>query len=273
MVLALQADAGEGGVDEIADRVGDARPDHVVARLVGLEHLPHRLDVLLRVAPVAADVEVAEHQLVGTPQLDGRHALTDPAGDERRSAPRRLVVEEDPRAGVETEALAVVDGDEVSVDLGDPVGASRVERGLLALRHLAGAAEHLRGGGLVVASLRADLADPLQQPCHAHGGVLGGGDRQPPGLGDRRHRRQVVDLVGLAVPQDVDERALVDEVPGVKGDPVRDRLEALEGPVGGAADQAVHLVALIQQELREVAAVLPRDPRDQGAAHGSSSSA
>ena len=64
VVLAPQADGGEGRVHEVLHGMGDAGPDHEVAGCVLLEHQPHRLDVLLRVAPVAAGLEVAEDQLV-----------------------------------------------------------------------------------------------------------------------------------------------------------------------------------------------------------------
>ena len=82
---ALQVDAGEGRVDEVPDRVRDAGADHEVVRLVPLEHQPHRLDVLLRVAPVPADVEVAQDQLVAQAELDPGDALADPTGDEGRA--------------------------------------------------------------------------------------------------------------------------------------------------------------------------------------------
>ena len=272
MVLALQVDAGEGRIHEVIDRMGDARADHEVVRLVALEHHPHRLDVFLGEPPVAAGLQVAEHQLVGKPELDPRHALADPAGDEGLASPRRLVVEEDPGAGVQAEALAVVDGDEVAVDLGHSVRAARIEGGALALGGLVRPAEHLGGGGLVEARLGAHLADSLEQPRHADRGVLGGGDREPPGLRHRGHRGEVVDLVRSGLAENVDQGALIEQVAGIEGDPIRDRLEPLEVPVGRPADEAVDLVALLEQELGEVAAVLAADSRDQGALHGAGTS-
>src|SRR5581483_10758841 len=109
------------------------RPDHVVAGLLLLEHHPHRLDVLLGVAPVAPDVEVAEGELVPPAELDLGDTSGDSPGDEGGAAPRRLVVEEDPGARVHAEALPEVDGDEVAVDLRDPVGTAGVKRSSLAL--------------------------------------------------------------------------------------------------------------------------------------------
>jgi hypothetical protein len=80
------------------------------------------------------------------------------------------------------------------------------------LRDLARSSEHLRRRGLVEARLRADLADPLEQPGNSDSGVLGGRDREPPRLGDRGHRGEVVDLVRGGLAEDVDERALVEQV-------------------------------------------------------------
>ena len=164
---------------------------------------------------------------------------------------------------MEPEALAVVDGDEVPVGLGDAVRAAGIEGRRLALRRLARPSEHLRGGGLVEARLRTDLADPLEQAGDPDRRVLGGGDGEPPGLGDRRHRREVVDLVRRAAPEHADQRVLVEEVARVKGDPIDRRVEPLEVPVGGPVDEAVDLVALLEQELGEIGAVLPADPGDQ----------
>ena len=94
-------------------------------------------------------------------------------------------------------------------------------------------------------------------------GELGGQDRLDPRRRHERHRGEVVDLVGLAVAQHVDERALVEQVAGVQRDRVADVLEALEGLGRGAPDHAVDLVALLEQELGEVGAVLAGDAGDQ----------
>ena len=53
----------EGDLGELADRVLFAGRDHVVVGLVGLQHQPHRLDVVARVTPVALRVEVPQPQL------------------------------------------------------------------------------------------------------------------------------------------------------------------------------------------------------------------
>ena len=121
----------------------------------------------------------------------------DLARDELQTAPRRFVIEQDARAGEHAVAFAVIDRDEMAIDLGHAVRAARVERRRLALRRLPHLAEHLAGGGLVKAGPRTDLPDGLQQAGHAQGGELGGQHRLLPAGRHEGHGRQVVDLVGL----------------------------------------------------------------------------
>ena len=69
VLLPIQPHAAEGHLQALADRVRLVRRDHVVVGLRLLQHQPHRLPVLLRVAPVATRVQVAHEQLVLQPQL------------------------------------------------------------------------------------------------------------------------------------------------------------------------------------------------------------
>ena len=116
-------------------RVHLAGRDDVVVRLGLLEHQPHRLDVLRRVAPVAPRVEVAEVQrarscplrIAATPRVTLRVTNVPPRrGD---SWLNRM-----PLRGMHPVRLAVVDRHPVGEDLGDGVRAARVERRRLALR-------------------------------------------------------------------------------------------------------------------------------------------
>ena len=84
--LPVQAGLVERDLDAAADGVGLAGGDHEVVGLVVLEHQPHRLDVVLRVAPVALGVEVAERQLVALAELDRRGVPGDLARDELQPA-------------------------------------------------------------------------------------------------------------------------------------------------------------------------------------------
>ena len=257
----------EGQLHQAADRVGDAGGDHVVLRLVLLQHPPHGVDVVAGEAPVAARVEVAQGERVGHAQLDAGHAVGDLARDELQAAPRRLVVEEDPRAGEEVVRLAVVDRDEVAVDLGHSVGAARVEGRALVLRRLEHAAEHLAGRGLVEADGRVDLPDRLQHAGDPHGGELGGQHRLGPRGGHERLRRQVVDLVRLGLLQRRREGRLVEQVGLHEPEVIAHVVDALVRLGGRAAHHSPHVVALCQEQLGQVRAVLPGDAGDQRAGH------
>ncbi len=91
----------------------------------------------------------------------------DLAGHEGRTAPRRLVVEQDAVGGEHTVRLAVVDHDPVGVLLGHAVRGARIKGGLLGLRDLAHFAIQLGRGGLVEAgevgeAARADGVEETQ---------------------------------------------------------------------------------------------------------------
>ena len=162
-------------------------------------------------------------------------------------------------------ALAVVDRDPVAVDLGHAVGRAGVER-----RALASAAPRATlpnislDAGLVEADLRVDDADGVEQAGDAEGGDLAGEHR----LAERRlHERlggEVVDLVGPVLAQDVDQRDLVEQVAGHERRcrscrwAMRSKLTVLTAP-----HHADHLVALVEQQLGEVGAVLAGDAGDE----------
>ena len=102
-------------------------------------------------------------------------------------------------------------------------------------------------------------------------GVLRDVERDP----DVALRAQVVDLVGLEFVEELDQRHRVGEVAVVREQPnpllVGVVVEVID-PVGvearGAADDAVDLVPLLQQQLGQIGAILTRDPGDQGALLG-----
>src|SRR5258706_276499 len=71
----------------------------VAPRWGGLQHPPHRVDVVAGVAPVALRVQVAEPELLREPQFDPGHAVGDLAADELDPAARRLVIEQNAAHG------------------------------------------------------------------------------------------------------------------------------------------------------------------------------
>jgi len=182
------------------------------------------------------------------------------------------VIEHDAVAGVEAVALAVVDGHPIGEDLAHRVGAAGVEGSLFGLGVLLGQAEHLRGGGLVVAGVDVQLAHALQntQRAHGHGvaGVLGHVEAHL----DVALGSQVVYLGGLHLHQDLVDAAGVGEVAvdqAQAGSLGLGRLVEMVDASGvegaAAADDAPDLVALGQEQFGQIGPILAGDAGDKRA--------
>jgi len=84
-------------------------------------------------------------------------------------------------------------------------------------------------------------------------------------------RGEVVDLAGLDRLQRPGQAVLVDEVAVVQREAVADVVDPPGVEGAAAADEAVDLVSLLQEQLGEIAAVLPGDARDQSSGRQESS--
>ena len=262
-VLPVEADAAEGLLAELPDGVRLAGGDHVVPGLVALQHPPHGLDVVLRVAPVPLRVQVPEPQLLLPPLLDRRHAHRDLPGHEVLSAAGGLVVEEDAVRDVHPVALAVVHGHPVAVDLGDRVGRAGMEGRSLRLGGLLHQPEHLRAARLVDAGVEPEVAHRVEHAQDADRGDVRGVHRHVERDLHVALGGEVVDLVGVQRLEGAGEAVLVDQVAVVQDELVPDVVDPPGVEGAAAAHEPVHLVALLEQQLREVAAVLARDPGDE----------
>ena len=247
--------------------------DNVVLRLLLLEHEPLHLDVVAGVAPVAFGAEVAEEELLLKADLDAGEAASDLAGDECLAAEGRLVVEEDAVAGVDAVGFAVVDADPVGIHFCYGVRRTRVERSGLLLGGLLDEAVELAGAGLVELCFlfEAEDADGFEEAEGAQGVGVGGvlwlfeGDLDV-GLG-----AEVVDLVGLDLLDDLDEGRGVGEVAVVEKEfgmglvgVFVDVIDASGVEEGGAALDAVDLVAFGEEEFGEIGSVLSGNSGDEG---------
>jgi hypothetical protein len=166
------------------------------------------------VAPVAQGVQVAEVEAVLQAELDAGDGAGDLAGDEGFAAHRAFVVEQDAVAGVDAVGLAVVDGDPVGVELGDGVGAARVEGGGFLLRDFLHQAVEFGGAGLVEAGLlfQAEDADGFEHAQGADAVGVGGVFGLFEADGDVALRGEVVDFVGLHLLDDADQAGRVGQV-------------------------------------------------------------
>ena len=176
--------------------------------------------------------------------------------------------------------LAVVHGIPVGDDLVRGVGAARLERGRLVLRRRR-RAEHLAttrpGRSAPCAVCRWRRASPPAGAacrCASTSAVYSGSSKD---TRTWRLRAQVVDLVGHGflehAAQPCRRRDRRNEATG-GARLVRvlvDVVEAFRVERARAADHAVDLVALREQQLGQVGAVLPGDAGDERALHGTSS--
>ena len=242
--------------------------DDVVVRLVLLQHEPHRAHVVPGVAPVAPGVEVAERHVALEAEADRGGRVRHLARHEVERAPRGLVVVEDPGRGVQPVAAAVAPRDEVRVRLGHAVRSHRRKRRLLVLGHLPRLAEDLARRGLVEADARVDAPDGLEERSAPDRGELRREHRLPPRHGHERGRGEVVDLVGTARGQHVDQGELVEHVGLGEVELGAERGEVREMRRDRLAHDAEDLVALLEQELGQERPVLPGDPDDECAARG-----
>ena len=263
----VDADVGERQVEELSDRVRLAGRHDVVVGLGLLHHPPHRVHVVAGEAPVAAGVEVAEGEGLLQPQGDPRDGDRDLPGHELRPTTRRLVVEQDARRRVHSVGLAVVDRHVVAEDLGHAVGGPRPEERALLLGYVLDLAEHLRARGLVEAHLARVVVAVEPDRLEDVEDTLGGDVRRQHGVLPRvRHegdRPEVVDLVGPGLLHGPHQRGEVREVAGEQRDVGHRRMHEVALRVVLTADQTVDVVALVEEELREVEAVLTGDPGDE----------
>ena len=271
VVLRGQTERLEDLVDERRQRLGLTGADHVVRRFVLLNHAPHGLDVLGRPSPVALHREIAEPQALAAPGGDATGRRDDLLGDEPLGSKRRLVVEQDPRAGVEIVGLSIAAHLPEGRRLRDGVGAARPKRGVFVRRDAHRVAEAFARAGVVEADRALQQPDRLEQ---IERGVRDALQRLGRLLERQPHRgltRQVVDLVRLDLQQHADEAAKV-------GERRRRHLDAIAdskpGQVGERRHRRIsrrpdHLVAAVEQQLRQVSRVLARDSADERGLGGS----
>ena len=173
------------------------------------------------------------------------------------------MIEQNAGAGEKPEALAVIFRDPVAVELRDAVGTARIERRLLILRDRLHLAEHFRGRGLVEPRLRPDNADRFKQIRHADGVDLCGRERLLPACRDKALRREIVDLIRLRDAQRGDQRNDIGHIRIDQTDSIFEMCDIAEIDDALAPPDAVDLIALFEQQLREIGAVLTGDAGNQ----------
>ncbi len=181
------------------------------------------------------------------------------------------MVEQDAAGAKDVVALAVVHRHPVRIEFGHAIGAARVERCAFNLRNGLHLAKHLGGAGLVKADLGVDQANGFEQVEAANAGDLRGGAGLVKGHAHKALCSQVVNFAGLDLLHKGNAGAQVCQVVfdqmqiGVVLD--AQFFDAPEVYGTGAAVGAVNVVALGEQQLRKICAVLACDAGDDGGFH------
>ena len=265
MLLPVEACIREGGLKVLPDRMALPGPDDEVLGLLLLEDPPHALEVLR--------VETPVHPGIQGPYVEGLLFAGKDSGDPARDLPRHerlappggFVVEENPVCGKHPITVAVIPRHPVGIEFGAGVRAPRPERCRLALRRRR-RPEHLAARSLVELRPVSAPPDHLKKPGRPEAGdvsrVLGDIEANPHvTLGP-----EVVDFVGFDVVDEMRDLLVVGEVAVVKiklcARIVRIGVDVIDpGSVEGrcSPDDPVHLIALVEEKLSEVGAVLPGD--------------
>ena len=183
------------------------------------------------------------------------------------------MVEQDPVAGIHPITFAVIHRDPIGIELRDAIGAARVERRVLLLRCLLHQAEELTGACLIDPGLLREAQNPhcLQYSQRAQSVAVGGVFRTLKTHSHMALGTEVIDLIGLHLLNDPDQVGAIGEVAVVENQAgisfMRVLVEVINSTgieTARAALESMHLVTLLQQQLRQVAAVLPGDTGNQG---------
>ena len=254
---------GQGG--KLPHRVLYAGSDDEILRPLVLEHQPHALHIVLCVAPVPFAVQVPQLELVLQAAGNPPGGTGNLSRDEVLPPPLRLVVEQDAVDREHAVGLPVLLHHPVPVLLGNGVGAVGVEGRGLPLGHLPHLPVQLRGGGLVEPArlLHAQNPDALQNPQHPQRVHVPGVLRHVEAHLHVALGRQIVHLIRLHQPQNADDAAGIAQIPVVQRNPPQQMRNPLRIGQGGPAGHAVNLIALFQQQLRQIGTILSGNSGNQ----------
>src|SRR2546425_350653 len=266
----------KGQFSEFSHCVLLAGRDNVVFRLVLLQHEPHSPHVLARMAPIAARVQIAEPDLFHQAELDPRGMRRDLARDELEPPVWRLVIVQDARRGLDAIGLPIVARQMKPGHLRDPVSGPGVEERLLGLWDLFYLAEHLARGGEVEPAVRRAVAQCREYMMRAVDVRIERGELVLERIGDEALGGQMVAFMGLdRLEHPVDAREALQG----RGMQVEAVLQVQNAPEPvlrifdrHPPDDAMHLIAFVQEQLGQVRPILPGDAGDQGALHGATGS-
>lgn len=270
----VQTHIRKGFFYKLPDRVGLSRADHIVVRLVLLQHPPHRLDVFRRIAPVPPCVQVSQIERILFSGQDVGDRPADLAAYKGFTPPWTLVVKQNAITGKQVIAFSIVDRHPIGIEFGCRVRASGSERGGFVLGRR-GAPEHLGARRLIEAGRQPAAVNRVQDARGAEARIVAGVFGHLETHLDMGLRAQMVDLVRPDVVNQVckllhaGEVSIMEEQPRVRVMEVLiEMVDAAGVERAGPADEAVDLVALGKQQFGKIRPVLPGNAGDEGAAFG-----
>src|SRR6266850_3945054 len=267
ILVRVQPDVTERNLQKLADGMRLSARNHVIVGLVLLQHGPHRHDVVLGVSPVARGVQVPKAQPLREAKLDPGDVRRNLSRHKLIAAPGTLMVEKNPVGRVEVIGFTIVPCQVIARYLRDAVGGAGMQRCLFVLGRCGSLAEHLTGSGEIEAGVRTYLAHTRQHVVRSIDVRVDGRKLVLDGIADEALGGQVVDLIRLHSSHDLVETRVALQRGGMQLDSFEDVSNAPE-PVlrilqRDSADDAMDVIAFLDQELSQIGTILAGYTRNQ----------
>ena len=182
------------------------------------------------------------------------------------------MVEQNAVAGKHLVSLSVIDGYPICIEFCHGIGRARIERRLLALRHLLDEAEKFARRCLIETGLtgQAEQADGLQDAQRAQTVGIGGVFGRVEADAHMAHGRKVVYFVGLRFLNDSNQIGRVGQVAIVQKEAavfgmglLIEVVDAIGVEQRSAPLDAMNDIVFLKQEFGQISSVLAGDSRDQ----------
>ncbi len=271
MILPPQTHMAERDLQQITDRVRFAGGEYIVIRPALLQHQPHRMNVVLRIAPVASGIQISEADGFLKAGFNSGGCECDFASHKVFASPRAFVVVTN-RVAEEEAVRFAVDLCHLSREgFGTSVGRVRIDGRGFVLTADCRRPKDFPAAGMQKLRRSRKVAQDFHDPQTAHRGQVTGAFGDLKAESHMRLAGQMIEFGGLHLVDNaanggdvgqvgvVQEQLLfVDAVVTVKLVQTR----TFEGTA--AAHDAVNFVALFEEQFGQIGTVLAGDTGDEG---------
>src|ERR1700730_2589248 len=108
--------------------MGLTRREHIIIRLSLLQNLPHPLNIVPRMAPIALGIQIAKKECLLSTELNSGHRTADFSSDKSFAADRAFVIEQDTIRSMKAVGLAVIYRDPIGIQFCRCIRRARVKR-------------------------------------------------------------------------------------------------------------------------------------------------